>query len=506
MNKVKLANWGRYPVIETSISSFNEERHDVQKIRNAHGVIARGLGRCYGDSSLAENILSTLNYNKFIAFDETNGVLRCEAGVSFADILEVFVPKGWFLPVTPGTKFITVGGAVASDVHGKNHHKEGTFGNWVHSLKILIASGEVINCSPGENADLFFATVGGMGLTGIILEVVFSLKKIETAFITQQVHIAKNLDEVMRLFDENKAATYSVAWIDCLAGGKTLGRSVLYLGEHSKTDEIADTIFADKPLYYHGKGSIGVPFNFPSGSLNSLSIRLFNSLYYGMNKLKSDGKIHINPFFYPLDSVNNWNRIYGKKGFLQYQFVLPLENSREGMTEILTALHNEGRGSFLAVLKLFGKQIPYFLPDTSVNEVTVTAEETANRNETTVSNNAQFERIEAESNTQERASRDGKNQQCMQNGINHPLISFPMEGYTLALDFPITSGLMKFLNKLDEIVLEHNGRFYFTKDSRLKPDVFRKGYPELDQFLKIKRKYDPENTFSSSQSKRLGLT
>ncbi|MBN8545540.1 MAG: FAD-binding oxidoreductase [Ignavibacteria bacterium] len=444
MKKQKISNWGRFPSVEAEIYDLTDEVRARQRVKSLNPVIARGLGRSYGDSSLGENIISTVDYNRFISFDEAAGVLKCEAGVSFADILEVFVPKGWFLPVTPGTKYITVGGAIASDVHGKNHHKEGSFGDWVREMKILVASGEVLLCSPSQNEDLFFATIGGMGLTGVILEAEFALKKIETSFISQETLPAENLEKVMQLFSESKKFTYSVAWIDCLAKGKNLGKSILYLGEHAPLSTIEETVFKDIPLWYHGKGKLGVPFDFPSGSLNSLTVKMFNGLYYEMNKLKGNGIVHLDPFFYPLDSVNNWNRIYGKKGFLQYQFVLPLNKSFEGMTEVLQTIAKEGRGSFLAVLKLFGRQ--------------------------------------------------------------DSLISFPMEGYTLALDFPIMPGLMKFLTRLDEIVLKYDGRFYFTKDSRLKADVFKKGYPHLNDFLEIKRKYDPQNIFASTQSKRLELT
>ncbi len=444
MIKTALSNWGRFPVVETELVELYDEKRATEVVVDSTSIIARGLGRCYGDSSLGEKVLSTLPYKRFISFDPQTGTLTCESGVSFAEILEVFVPKGWFLPVTPGTKFITVGGAIASDVHGKNHHKEGSFGNWVTAMRILLASGEVVTCSREVMSDLFEATIGGMGLTGIILEAGFTLKKIETSFISQKIKPAENLENVMELFDQSKNFTYSVAWIDCLARGSNLGKSILYLGEHASKDEISGTPFGDNPLFYHGKGMLGVPFDFPSGSLNSFTVKAFNGLYYTMNKIKGDGQIHFDPFFYPLDAIGNWNRIYGKKGFLQYQFVLPLEKSHDGMTEVLQAIAKEGRGSFLAVLKLFGKQ--------------------------------------------------------------DSLISFPMEGYTLALDFPIMPGLMKFLNKLDEIVLKYDGRFYFTKDSRLKPGDFRPGYPRIEEFLAIKRKYDPGNVFSSTQSKRLGLT
>jgi decaprenylphospho-beta-D-ribofuranose 2-oxidase len=262
MSKQKISNWGGYPVVESEIIKMN---HPGTFSGKRGDTIARGLGRSYGDSSLAETIVDVTGIDRFLAFDDETGVLRCEAGVSFATILEFFVPKGWFLPVTPGTKFITVGGAIASDVHGKNHHKEVCFGNWVSEMKILLASGETVLCSPTEKSDLFYATIGGMGLTGIILEAEFALKKIETSFIKQEALPAENLDTVMRLFDESKEFTYSVAWIDCLAKGKNLGKSILFRGEHANLIDIKDTPFANTPTFLSQQGDAWCAFQFPFG-------------------------------------------------------------------------------------------------------------------------------------------------------------------------------------------------------------------------------------------------
>jgi FAD/FMN-containing dehydrogenase len=355
----------------------------------------------------------------------------------------VIVPKGWFLPVTPGTKFITVGGAVASDVHGKNHHVDGCFSHHVLEMDVLTSSGETITCSPTENVDLFEATCGGMGLTGVITRVKFDLKKIETSYIKQKQIKAENLDEVISLFDEYKNYTYSVAWIDCLKKGKHFGRSILILGEHAKFEDL-DASKKSDPLTLPKKKQITFPFNLPSWVLNTLTVKIFNALYYGKNiKKETNNVVSYEPFFYPLDAILHWNRGYGKKGFVQYQFVLPLE-AKDGLVAILKEISDAGMGSFLAVLKIFGEQ--------------------------------------------------------------DSLISFPKEGYTLALDFPVRNGLLEFLDRLDEIVLKYGGRLYMSKDARMKPSVLEAGYPRLEQFKSIVRKYNGNNKFCSEQSERLLLT
>ena len=368
-------------------------------IDSHQALITRGLGRCYGDSSLSEVILSSLNYNHFLDFDKESGVLRCEAGISLAEILEAFVKRGFFLPVTPGTKFVTVGGAIASDVHGKNHHKEKSFGSHVIEIKLMLSDGSIVTCSKEKNSDLFFATIGGMGLTGIILEAIFKLKKIESSYIKQETIKAYNLEEIMEYFEQSQDYTYSVAWIDCLSSGKNLGRSILMRGEHALEYELATT----NTFSLKQKRKLNVPIDLPEFLLNPYSVRAFNELYFSKAKKGlSKSIIDYDTFFYPLDSIHNWNRIYGPKGFLQYQFVLPKQSSKEGLQVILTKIAQSNQGSFLAVLKLFGKQ--------------------------------------------------------------DSLISFPMEGYTLALDFPISKNVFELLDYLDAIVLDYQGRFYFTKD------------------------------------------
>ena len=443
MMKKNIANWGNYPAIESDEKSFTFDNQLQELFKNEQQFIARGNGRCYGDASLAEVTISTLKYDHVLSFDVDNGVFECQSGITLDQVLEVIVPKGWFLPVTPGTKFITVGGAVASDVHGKNHHVDGCFSHHVTEMDIVVGSGETVTCTPTMHADLFEATCGGMGLTGVITRVKFSLKKIETAYIKQKQIKAENLEELIRLFDEYKHYTYSVAWVDCLKKGKQFGRSILMLGEHAKMEDLNEKQ-KKSPLRLHPKKQIALPFNLPSWALNNLTVKTFNFLFYGKNlKKEIDNVISYEPFFYPLDIVLHWNRMYGKKGFVQYQFVMPLE-AKEGLIEIMNTIGASGMGSFLTVLKVFGKQ--------------------------------------------------------------DSLISFPKEGYTLAMDFAVRKGLMEFLDKLDEIVLKYGGRLYMSKDARMKPSALQAGYPKLEEFKTIVRKYNGQNKFSSLQSDRLLLT
>lgn len=441
--KKQIANWGNYPVMESDERTFSFDSQLQSLVKESGSFIPRGNGRCYGDGSLGTTTISTLKYNKILSFDTSKGIFECESGITLDHVLEVTVPKGWFLPVTPGTKFITVGGAVASDVHGKNHHIDGAFSQHVLEMDLVLGSGETITCSSTKNPDLFRATCGGMGLTGVITRVKFDLKKIETAYIKQKQIKAENLEEIIRLFEEYKDYTYSVAWIDCLKKGANFGRSILILGEHAKLNELSEKQ-KKAPLIVSKKKQIPFPINLPSWVLNSFTVKAFNFLYYGKNfKKLIDNVVPYEPFFYPLDAIANWNRGYGKKGFVQYQFVLPLQ-AKEGLVEILHKISAEGLGSFLAVLKVFGKQ--------------------------------------------------------------ESLISFPMEGYTLALDFPVRKGLFGFLDELDKIVLKYGGRLYMSKDARMKPDILEAGYPDLTEFKTIVEKYNPSAKIHSIQSDRLLLT
>lgn len=441
---MKVTNWGLYPKTEAEVKSFSSPRQALSETADWSDYIPRGLGRCYGDSSLSEHILDTTKYNRFLAFDGETGLFKCQAGASFKEIIDFAIPRGWFLPVTPGTKFITVGGAIAADVHGKNHHSEGSFSRHLISLTLLAPDGNSYLCSRNENADIFWATVGGMGLTGIILDATFHLKPVETAYIVEEAIRARNIEDLFPYFEQSLHYTYSVAWIDCLARGNNLGRGILLNGEHATRDDLRTEAQKAEPLKVMGEGKLSLPDWFPSFTINPLTTRAFNHVFY--SKGNRDNFTHLtdyDTYFYPLDGILNWNRVYGKKGFAQYQFVIPPTNAYEVLVRILEKISDEQMPSFLTVLKYFGEQ--------------------------------------------------------------EGLMSFPMKGYTLALDFPITDRLFPFLDELDEIVLAEGGRLYLTKDSRMKPEVFRAGYPELDKFLAVKRRLDPNGSLQSLQSKRLGI-
>ncbi|MBK1895538.1 FAD-binding oxidoreductase [Chryseobacterium paridis] len=407
----KVTNWGNFPIVEKEMKSEDSFKKIKEFVLNHNEVIARGNGRCYGDASLGEHIFSTKKLNKFISFDRLNGIIECESGVLLSDVLEIAVPQGYFLYVTPGTKFVTIGGAIASDVHGKNHHSEGCFSEYVIEFKLMTENGEIITCSRESNADKFWATIGGMGLTGIILTAKFKLKNIESAYIRQESIKAENLDEIFKLFEESESWTYTVAWIDCLQKGKNIGRSILMRGEHAFQHELPENM-KKTPLRLKKKIQPTVPFYFPGFVLNALTVKIFNLLYYKkQSKKEVKNFIDYETFFYPLDFVTDWNKIYGKSGFIQYQMVIPKESGREGMKKILETIANNKNASFLAVLKLFGKD-----------------------------------------------NKEAYN-------------SFPIEGYTLALDFKVNSKLKKLVEELDNIVQEFDGRIYLTKDSMSKSSL-----------------------------------
>jgi len=442
----RISDWGNYPVIEAEVSGFDTVTQLRSQLELPGDVIAFGNGRSYGDSSLQNRILMTRRFNKFLSFDDQTGELCCQAGVLLSEILEVFVPRGWFLPVTPGTKFVTVGGAIAADIHGKNHHVDGSFGQHIISMDIMRNDGTVITCSPAENTEFFKVTVGGMGLSGIILNATFRLRRIETAYMTEETVRAENLKEIMDCFEASSDWTYSVAWIDCLAKGDSLGRSIMMRGEHATAPDLLIQSHKQAPLHPRQGMKLDVPFRFPNFALNHYTMQAFNFAYYNKCRPGTHKQVvSYNQFFYPLDAVANWNRIYGKRGFTQYQFVIPKDAGREGMERILKRITDSGLGSFLAVLKLFGKQDSF--------------------------------------------------------------ISFPMEGYTLALDFPISHKAMDLFKELDAMVADYGGRLYLAKDSRMNAGMFEKTYPNADEFRQaISVLNEGPTRFASLQSKRIGIT
>lgn len=438
-----ISGWGNYPAGNADLYR-PEKYHQLMGLKSS--VIPRGLGRSYGDASLnfGRSILLMERLNRMLEFDGRTGILRAEAGVTLEEILDVFVPRGWFLPVTPGTKFVTLGGSIACDVHGKNHHVDGTLGSHVKELELILANGIKVLCSPKKEPNLFWATVGGMGLTGIISEVTLQLIPIETGYMVAQYYPTGDLDETLcSLEDKDKDEKYSVAWIDCLAGGKKMGRSILMNAHHAMPEEISSK--KEDLLHIGKRRQRSLPFNFPSFVLNSTTIKLFNSLYYSWQSSKKEPLlIDYDSYFYPLDSIAHWNRLYGKRGFVQYQFVVPSKNARESLKVILEELSQSKRASFLAVLKRFG-------------------------------------------------------------GEGKGMLSFPREGYTLALDIPVSKGLFPFLDTIDELVLKYEGRVYLAKDARVSPECFRAMYPRYQEWLRTKTEVDPECQFSSTLCRRLGM-
>lgn len=429
-------SWGNYPKQHPERVVDLTWRHDVPDLTAlGDSVLPFGLGRSYGDSCLNEGgtIIDATGLNRFIEFDREYGAIRCEAGVSLAEVLELIVPAGWFVAVTPGTKFVTVGGAIANDVHGKNHHVAGTFGTHVTRLELLRSDGERLVCSPTENAEMFRATIGGLGLTGLILWAEFNLKRIPTEYVDVENIQFDNVEEFFQLSAESHEIDYSVSWLDCTATGEHLGRGVFQRGD-----------FYDPPLGKTADASslpaIPIPFNFPEITINPLTIRAFNLLYYHKQITSVKRQVsHYNPFFYPLDALDNWYRGYGRRGFLQYQFVMPYDEGYGPVKQALKRIINSGQASPLVVFKTFGD-------------------------------------------------------------IASPgMLSFPRPGVTLAIDFPFRgTETLRLLDMLDQHVMEHGGAFYPAKDARMSGAAFRHSYPEWETFAQY---VDPH--FSSSFWRRV---
>lgn len=438
-----LSGWGNFPRLDARLSR-PRTMDDLRLALSRGPLIARGNGRAYGDSAInPAQTIDMRSFNRMCAFDSTSGQLIAEAGVLLADIISVFLPRGWFPAVTPGTKFVTLGGMIAADVHGKNHHCDGSIRNFVDWIEILDGNGNIRQCSREEDSVLFDYTIGGMGLTGVILRAALRLRPVESGWIVQNLRPAATLSEAIRLFDENPTAPYSVAWIDCLARGQKMGRSLVMFGEHAtRADLPAER--RDKPFSIPARRAKRFPFDAPSFVLNPWSLALFNEAYYRNGRRRAGRSLlDWDAYFYPLDSIHDWNRLYGRKGFAQFQCVLPLASSDLGMRVLLDTISKSGQGSFLAVLKRFG------------------------------------------------AEGGG--------------LSFPMEGYSLALDFPIHRNTIDLLKRLDSIVLDFGGRFYLAKDARMSADVFSRSEQRRAAFLDMRMKGGWRSHFTSAQSERLGI-
>jgi FAD/FMN-containing dehydrogenase len=427
---VAVSSWGRLGCWEHEVKILTDRHLVVDQLKNSRTGIAYGMGRSYGDACLNPNgvLWKTTRLDRFISIDESTGRLVCEAGVLLRDIQRLLISRGWLLPVTPGTQLATVGGAIANDVHGKNHHVLGSFGDHVKWIKLIRTDGTIIECGPELLPEWFSATVGGLGLTGVILEAEIQLRRVPGPWLDTETVPYTNLNEFFRLSDDSEADwEHTVSWIDCISGG---GRGLFMRGNPCNVD-----------LRPEPKGrKWTMPFVPPISLVNRLSLRPFNSAYFNIKKWKAGRSYtHYEPFFYPLDNLQDWNRMYGPTGFFQYQSVVPRKVGHDAVQAMLDEIARCGEGSFLAVLKTFGNR--------------------------------------------------------------HPLgmMSFPQPGVTLALDFPNKGErTLKLFERLDAIVREAGGRIYLAKDARMPRDLFEAGYPRLAEFLKFR---DPG--ISSALSRRL---
>jgi FAD/FMN-containing dehydrogenase len=424
------SSWGRYPHVNQHIVPLHWRGAELPMPEGS--LLAYGNGRSYGDSCLndAGNLLLTRGLDRFIAFDPGSGILRCETGVLFSEILALVLAQGWFLPVLPGTKFITVGGAIANDVHGKNHHRAGTFGEHVRQFELLRSDGSRLLCDRMQNSELFHASIGGLGLTGLIVWAEFSLQRIAGPWLASETLRFENLAEFFALSSASEQDyEYSVAWIDCCAPEAQLGRGLFMRANHAPAGN------AKRPLRQR---QLRMPFTPPLSLVNRATLRLFNTLYYH-RPITARGLSHYEPFFFPLDSIAEWNRMYGPRGFLQYQCLVPPQNSAEVVAELLRIIARSGTGSFLAVLKTFGER--------------------------------------------EAAG----------------LMSFARAGTTLALDFANTgAATFALLDRLDAVVATASGSVYPAKDARMSGSHFRQYFP---QWEKLQTHIDPK--FSSSFWRRV---
>lgn len=447
--RTSLTGWGRNnPSVADVVDVLRSEVADTVKGAGPRGVVARGLGRSYGDA--AQNggglVVRLMGSAKDAVLDRQAGTVTVSAGASLDELMRHLVPRGWFVPVTPGTRFVTIGGAIASDIHGKNHHVDGSFGNHVERLSLLLADGSVAELSRESDPELFWATIGGMGLTGVVLDATVRLVPIESSRMTVDTNRIADLDALLESMAEgDDRYRYSVAWIDLAAKGRQLGRSVLTRGDHAGVDQLGARQQAD-PLAFDPGQLVSVPPVVPRpGLLNHLTVAAFNELWFRKAPQERRGEVQgITSFFHPLDMVAQWNRLYGRPGLVQYQFVVPF-GQEDTLRRIVERLSASGVASFLAVLKRFGA------------------------------------------------------------GSIAPL-SFPQPGWTLALDMPAGApGIGSLLHGLDDLVLDAGGRNYFAKDAHTVPSTIRRGYPRLAEWQAVRRRADPTGLWQSDLSRRLML-
>jgi decaprenylphospho-beta-D-ribofuranose 2-oxidase len=444
-----LTGWGRTAPSRAEVLRPTDPDEVAQAVAGAgdRGVIARGLGRSYGDpaQNAGGRVVDLTGLNKILSVDLDTGVVVCQPGVSLQQLMRTMLPFGFFVPVTPGTRYVTVGGAIGSDIHGKSHHADGSFGQHVLSMDLLLADGTVRTLTPQTEPELFWATVGGMGLTGIVVRATIQMMPVQTSRIMVETQQVADLDAAMeRMTETDEKYRFSVASLDNLARGASLGRGWVESGNFATLDQLPPKLRAD-PLAFNPKPLASVPDLFPSGLLNRRTVRLMNEANF--RRAPKQARPHlatIGGFFHPLDAIHDWNRVYGRAGFLQYQFVVPF-SADETLRRIVEQVAEQGAPSFVTVLKRFGPAGPGYL-------------------------------------------------------------SFPTGGWTLTYDFPTgTPGLSRLLSWLDEQVLAAGGRLYLAKDSRMDPADLAAMYPRLEAFRKVRGEVDPHGVFVSDQSRRLGL-
>jgi decaprenylphospho-beta-D-ribofuranose 2-oxidase len=439
-----LTGWGRTAPTRADVVRATGPDDVAEALGAGRGTIARGLGRAYGDA--AQNagglVIDTTAMRGVDELDLERGIVTAAAGLDLDSLIRLTLPHGWFVPVTPGTRHVTLGGALAADVHGKNHHVDGSFSRHVEQIELVTPDGERRTLAPGDDA--FAATAGGMGLTGVITSVRLKLIPVPSAYLRVTTNRAPNLDALMTAMRErDDEFRYSVAWVDCLSRGARMGRGILLRGDHAEPGELPAKLRSD-PLAYEAKARLGVPDLVPTGLLNTLTARAFNAVWYAKAPAREHvGYEGIAPFFHPLDAVKAWNRMYGRHGFVQYQAVVPPE-AEETVRALLERVSGAGTSSFLAILKRFGP--------------------------------------------------------------GGGLLSFPIPGWTLALDIPAaTRGLARVLDELDELVVEAGGRVYLAKDARVRPELLEAMYPDLDHWRELRAGLDPDGIMRSDLAVRLGL-
>ncbi len=431
-----ISGWGNNLVVNSNIiypKNINEIIEIIKKYKSK-GILVRGMGRSYGDVALNENIVCLKYYKKTLELDEKDGLLKCSSNVSISEINDLIISKGWFLNITPGSKFVSVGGAIANDVHGKNHHKDGSFSDYLDEFDIIKENGEIISCSSKTNPELFYATCGGLGLTGIIINVKIKLLRIKSKNIDVKIVKTKNFEETIQKLNDLKDYKYLVAWSDTLSK-KNNGRSIIFCGEHS----------TDGDLNYKKQKNFKIPSLFGFFLMNSICLKLFNLFYYSFHKNDKKFKKDINNFFYPLDTISNWNKLYGKNGFTQIQLLIKQNKyNKDLLVEIIKYFREKGFYSYLTTLKEYGE---------------------GNKN----------------------------------------FLSFGEKGLSITLDIPLNNNFSKVYEEFEKKFSNEHIKVYLAKDSFMSQTFFKNTYSKLNNFIELQKRVNSNSTFKSKLSQRLGL-